>query len=1101
MKFMNEKRYTITLQAFRSIVRNQKHYEWACSPWYKNIMRQLIALWNEDKKCYQVCALFNEYGRRKSFVHLEIDQHNITYSCSCDYISNASACFHVGLALKQMMDIQNTIQDVYVQDYDSFEEDIFYWRHHFGTHECTEKIIKNISSIRLKQWADANSNHTASLLERKKKELLPLPLMKPKVGKVKLVMEISIPQDRYLKSEGVLYQIEFKIGETRFYVVKNVADLLQRIDNESYYEYGKQLAFEHSFNNFDESSRKIIEMLNKMNSISLKFSYDYRYACIQERHLDVLYDALCELKEFGIEPLALEEKQLKYDLEFHTYDVMDHVYYGVTAKEKQMLSTDHYHYKIKGNTLIRYACENHSQLMEVLSLCESELVLREEQVKDFYELYLEPVKDYLKIKGYHLALAEREKEKFSFYCDLNDRHQMTIMTIASTSAGEHTLFDDSWKDKTFQVLKMEHLMNHLGVLDKETHEILIDENDIFEMMQDFLPQLHQYGNVYVSDRLQRFSNVKTVSFSAGVRIEAGLLHVTFSTDDLDSEEIQQMMSAYRRKKRFYLLKDGTAVDLENSTGLEEFEKMNRQLHLEDAQKSQGEYVMDASMALRFEAMQDQFENIKLERDASFKELIRQFKQEGHQPLDEKYHLILRDYQKAGYYWLKKLEAMKFNGILADDMGLGKTLQVIALLDSSRNEHRHSLVVCPSSLLYNWENEVKKFSDTLTCQVISGNAASRKQCIEQINQFDLSVITYDALKRDIDLFENQEFYYVILDEAQYIKNQRTKNAFSVKQLKCEHRLALTGTPIENSLAELWSIFDFLMPKFLFNYHYFSNAYEKPIVHKKDEEISKELKKLVEPFILRRTKNEVLKELPEKIETLYQIEFSDEEWKLYVANLAKVNKELAEQLNLDQFDRFQVLAMLTRLRQICCDPNLVFENYKETGSKMEACVELIETIASSGKKMLLFSSFTSVLDSLRDKLSEKGISSYTIQGSTPKEERARLVERFQMDDTPVFLISLRAGGTGLNLTAAEAVIHFDPWWNLSAQNQATDRAHRIGQNKTVSVYSLIMKNSIEEKIVKLQQEKKNLADVFVEDSHGSITNMSQDEILNLFEIPER
>ena len=289
-----------------------------------------------------------------------------------------------------------------------------------------------------------------------------------------------------------------------------------------------------------------------------------------------------------------------------------------------------------------------------------------------------------------------------------------------------------------------------------------------------------------------------------------------------------------------------------------------------------------------------------------------------------------------------------------------------------------------------------------------------------------------MKRDIELLQNQSFYTVILDEAQVIKNQRTKNASSVKQLQAQHRLALTGTPIENSLAELWSIFDFLMPKFLFNYHYFQQTYERPIVIDHNEAVSQELKKLVEPFILRRTKKAVLKELPEKIETLYTIEFSEEEWPVYLANLAQVSTQLKAQLKTEGPDRFMVLAMLTKLRQLCCDPRLVYEEFKEPGNKMKACLELIESLAESGKKILLFSSFTSILDALKTELDARSIASYTLQGSTAKEERQRLVNMFQSDATPVFLISLKAGGTGLNLTAAEAIIHYDPWWNLSAQN---------------------------------------------------------------------
>ena len=342
-----------------------------------------------------------------------------------------------------------------------------------------------------------------------------------------------------------------------------------------------------------------------------------------------------------------------------------------------------------------------------------------------------------------------------------------------------------------------------------------------------------------------------------------------------------------------------------------------------------------------------------------------------------------------------------------------------------------------------------------------------------------------------------FNYIIIDEAQYIKNHTTKNAFAIKQLKGKHKFALTGTPIENSLAELWSIFDFLMPNYLYNYHYFKTHYENDIVKSNDEQKQLALKQMVEPFILRRHKKEVLKELPDKIENVHRIEFSKEESKLYLANLTQINQELQEKLKVEkQIDKFAVLAMMTRLRQLCCDNRLVYENIDSTGSKLKACMELIEQAKDQQQKVLLFSSFTSMLTLIEEQLQKQNISYYLLTGATSKDLRRQLVNDFQNDKTTVFLISLKAGGTGLNLTSAQIVIHFDPWWNISAQNQATDRAYRIGQTKNVFVHKLIIKDSIEEKIQILQEQKKNLADTFIEENQGSITSMSKEEILSLF-----
>jgi len=490
--------------------------------------------------------------------------------------------------------------------------------------------------------------------------------------------------------------------------------------------------------------------------------------------------------------------------------------------------------------------------------------------------------------------------------------------------------------------------------------------------------------------------------------------------------------------------------------------------------------------------------IHFNRSDIFTDVIKRFENidTSSYEMTSRYDELLRDYQKYGYQWLRTLSDYGFGGILADDMGLGKTLQVISLLDQNKTDGQISMVVAPASLILNWEDEVKKFAPSLAAVSVYGTAKARKAIIENARDYELLITSYDYIRRDVELYQDIQFDYVILDEAQYIKNQKTKNAHTVKELRGTHRLVLTGTPIENSLAELWSIFDFLMPGYLYPYAYFVREYERPIVKDKDEQKQLALKKLISPFILRRRKTDVLKELPDKIETTMPIEFSEDEKKLYLANLSQVNMELQDKLKMDQTSAIAILAMLTRLRQICCEPRVLYENIAQPSSKMVACMELIKQLRENGKKVLLFSSFTSVLDLLHAELDAVGISHYTLTGATDKVKRRELVAKFQEDDTDVFLISLKAGGTGLNLTAAEAVIHYDPWWNMSAQNQATDRAHRIGQEKTVQVFKLIMKDSIEEKIQTLQEAKKDLADAFVEGNDGTITSMSKEDIMALF-----
>ncbi len=415
--------------------------------------------------------------------------------------------------------------------------------------------------------------------------------------------------------------------------------------------------------------------------------------------------------------------------------------------------------------------------------------------------------------------------------------------------------------------------------------------------------------------------------------------------------------------------------------------------------------------------------------------------------------------------------------------------------------RASLVVSPSSLTLNWQSEAKKFAKELKTLVIRGSLTERKRQIEQIQDYDLVITSYDLLKRDIELYEqkNYQFRYIIADEAQYLKNSNTQNAKSIKKIKADTRYALTGTPIENSLSELWSIFDFIMPGYLFSYRSFKNTYETPIVKEEDKEAMEKLKMLIEPFILRRNKKEVLTELPEKTITVLNNEMGEEQKNIYLNYLARAKQELAEEIEVNGYERshIQILAALTRLRQICCHPSLFIEDYQEGSSKLEQCMEIIQEASNSGHKILLFSGYTSMFEIMEKELKDKEIKYFKLTGSTKVEERIKLVEEFnQNSEIKVFLISLKAGGTGLNLTGADMVIHYDPWWNLSTENQATDRAYRIGQKNNVQVYKLITKNSIEEKIYELQQKKAELVDQMLSTKTSFINKLSKDEIMDLF-----
>lgn len=484
---------------------------------------------------------------------------------------------------------------------------------------------------------------------------------------------------------------------------------------------------------------------------------------------------------------------------------------------------------------------------------------------------------------------------------------------------------------------------------------------------------------------------------------------------------------------------------------------------------------------------------ELEEDLTNKQLIQEWKT----PKEVK--SVLREYQKTGYYWMRFLQKYRFGGILADDMGLGKTIQVLTLLKGV-DLNKPSLVVCPRSLLYNWGEEIKKFFPSMKYFVYYGTPTERIESLEQIQGADVVITTYSIIGRDIDLLNDYSFGYLILDEAQQIKNYRTKRAESVKNVRADHLLVLTGTPIENSVEELWSLFDFLMPGYLGSHSDFQKKYLKPIKEENNQKLLEQLKQRVSPFILRRNKREVLTELPDKIEQVSKVAMTKLQEDVYKTILAQVRDDIFKSIQEKGFKRSQisVLSALTKLRQVCNHPKLVMQNLEEevVSGKVEALMEIVQEAIASGHKLLVFSQFVKMLRIIEDEFHKAEITYEYLDGST--KNRMERVKRFNDDpEISVFLISLKAGGTGLNLTSADMVIHVDPWWNPMVENQATDRAHRIGQENTVTVYKLITSGTVEEKILKLQEKKQNIFDAVIEENSGKVENLTWEDVQELFE----
>ena len=629
-----------------------------------------------------------------------------------------------------------------------------------------------------------------------------------------------------------------------------------------------------------------------------------------------------------------------------------------------------------------------------------------------------------------------------------------------------------------------------------------DEEVMYQVAENGVAALASLGEVLCTDRFRGCHVVRRVQTAVGVSVSSGMLDLKIDTGDIPPEELVELLHSYRQKKKYHRLKNGTFVRMEESSvGM--LEEMAAALRLTPKEMIRGNMHLPVYRALYLDRLLEEHEDVYSKRDSHFKQIVKSFKTIKDADFEEPESLsaTMRQYQKNGYRWLRTLESWNFGGILADDMGLGKTLQMIAVLLAAKLEGKTgtSLIVTPASLVFNWGEEFKKFAPELKVTLAAGTQAERQKRLEESVHSDVLITSYDLLKRDAALYEGREFLYQVLDEAQYIKNHTTAAAKAVKVIKSRFRFALTGTPIENRLSELWSIFDYLMLGFLYGYDTFRREFEIPVVKNNDQEAMERLQRMVGPFILRRLKQDVLRDLPEKTEEVRYVQMTGKQRKLYDGQAIHLRSLLDHQSE-EEFNnsRFQVLTELTRLRQICCDPALCFEDYGDETAKTDACMELVQSAVDGGHRLLVFSQFTSMLDILSSRLDGEHVEHFMITGATPKEKRLQLVNAFNGGEVPVFLISLKAGGVGLNLTGADMVVHYDPWWNLAAQNQATDRAHRIGQQKNVTVYKLITKDSIEEKVLELQETKRELADRIIGQGTEQAAPMTREDMLRLLEI---
>ena len=631
--------------------------------------------------------------------------------------------------------------------------------------------------------------------------------------------------------------------------------------------------------------------------------------------------------------------------------------------------------------------------------------------------------------------------------------------------------------------------------------VLPDEDAAYDFLLEGLPVLCETAEVFSSDDFSSLRINRRARVKIGVRLTEDFdwLEVALDCEDMDQSDLLSLLESYQVKKRYHRLKDGSFVPLD-SPEFAAAAHLIGELGINAADMSKPVIKLPKYRALLIDSFMKENGELVVERSSAVRRMLQDIRepQESDDIVPEGIQGTLRDYQKTGFKWLKSLARYGMGGVLADDMGLGKTLQVLTFL-LSESAGRPSLVVAPTSLVYNWQDEAAKFTPELRVLVVAGQPGERQAALAEMEAVDVIITSYGLLKRDIELYEQMPIRYCFLDEAQNVKNPQTLSAQAVKRIQADACFALTGTPIENSLTELWSIFDFILPGYFHSHSSYVKRFEAPIMKKSDETALKDLGRLIRPFVLRRMKQTVLRELPEKIESRLTAPMSQEQGKLYTAWLLSARQDFEQEIALRGFDqsRIKILAILTRLRQLCCHPSLFIDNYTGGSGKLDLLTDIVRDAVAAKHRMLIFSQFTGMLALIKPILEELRVGYHYLDGSTAAQERIHLVNLFNQGDREVFLISLKAGGAGLNLTGADMVVHCDPWWNPAVEDQATDRAYRIGQKNVVQVFKLVAKGTIEEKILVMQERKRALIDALIQPGENFIGKMTEAEIRGLFE----
>ena len=907
-----------------------------------------------------------------------------------------------------------------------------------------------------------------------------------KIEKIQVRIE---PRLKAIKENGIeKYIAEFWIGDNSLALMKSINEFIYCMENKRFLSLNDNFVYNPHKHILNEEAEKIISYINK--KISSKDSKEKR---IIGRYFEIKAE---DLKEFLM--LLENNKSIFFNYDYVNYKAevikeMLPIHFNIKLKEEKISVTTTNKMPIPLNNSLEVFLydrkiylpnEEQIKFLKVIYkplMDKGQVILanNEENLVKILRILSNITEDISLGEGVKRLVTSLIKPEFYFtkvnddiYCKVDINYAIGKITLLKDINKLSFIRDNIYEEKI--VMEMEKLK---FIRDDSKFKFIGEDEDIYNLLSVRFKELLKEGKVYLTKDFKdiRLIKGKDLDYSF-IEEDEGYY---FKVKGFTIKELNSALHDMKNKKGFYKTKNNNYLDLKDKTVI-------RILNILDSLDiSDDNITIDKNKMLYInESLKNQGTAFD-KGEETIKELDKGLSNRQQREVPDDLNAKLRNYQVEGFNWLNEIANLKLGGILADEMGLGKTIQIIAFLLSQKG--KKSIVITPTSLIYNWRDEFNKFAPSLNVGIIHGDKKSRVVMMEK--EFDVIVTTYGLIKNDYEYYKEKEFDFCIIDEAQNIKNSKAQNTKYVKAIKASCRIALSGTPMENNLMELWSIFDYIMPGYLLSEAKFKEKYLK-------EDMYDELKELIKPFILRRLKKDVIDELPDKIEKKFMVEMKKNQKAVYQSYI----KEVRQKLYSGEDNKITVFSYLTKLRQLCLDPSLILDDYVGRSAKIEAALNIVNMAIAENRKVLIFSQFTSILKKLGGELSSKSIGYLYLDGSTKANKRVKMVKEFnESEDLKIFLISLKAGGTGLNLTSSDLVLHFDPWWNPAIEDQATDRAHRIGQQNIVEVIKLIAKDSVEENIIRLQEDKRELINKVIsgeEIGSNVIGKLSRDEIIDLF-----